>query len=85
MEAREEEGSVPRKKDPCLPQPPRVKRRKATPLRPPSRTAPTAAHPRAPSPDALYTSPAAGANARTTAACDARSITGKWAGIKNAA
>ena len=61
------------------------RRRKATPLRPPSRTAPTAAHRRAPSPASPSTSPAAGANARITAACDARSNTGRWAGTRSGA
>ena len=58
---------------------------KKEPPRPPSRTAPTAAHPRAPSPAAPSTSPAAGARSRTTAACGARSSTGRWAGTRIAA
>ena len=80
-----EEGGTPRTKDPLPPQS-KVIRKKTAPLpRPPSRTAPTAAHRRAPSPDVLCTNPAAVAGSRTTAACDARSTTGRWAGTSSAA
>ena len=76
---------APRRKDPRLPQAKTKKRRAVLAPRPPLRTAPTAAHRRAPSPDVLCTNPAAVAGSRTTAACDARSTTGRWAGTSSAA